>query len=187
MEVAMTTAFRQGAAQGLFHDLVCDAERQARIELPHMVEGYLVLTLLRHLNMHAARALYQTLAPRLAAIIDPRARASTGALRDTGDACLMLAGLFPEQAHRRHVNVGYFVDIGQTAYAKLAATDSGGSLFAELRTWFPGLIDVLQAIRGRERAFDAMSAYETWQATGSRQAGEQLPGVPIRTRQKQLI
>lgn len=183
----MTTTFRQGTAQGLFHDLVCDAEQHAHIELPHAVEGYLVLTLLRHLNIWAARTLYQTLAPRLAAIVNPRVRASTGTLRDTGDACLMLAGLFPEQAHRRHVNVGYFVDIGQSAYAKLADTDSSGSLFTELRAWFPGLIDVLQTIRSRERALDAMTAYETWQATGSRQAGKQLPGMPIRTDQEQLI
>lgn len=175
---------RQGRAEGLFHQLIREAEQTARVDLPHGVEGYLVMMLLRHLGMRESDALYATLATRLLAAL--RAGAS-GALRETGDACLMLAGLFPEQARRRHVSVGYFIGMGKTAYASLADAADEDDLFAALCEWFPGLVEVLHAVRRLEKDLDAMSAYETWQHTGSQAAAESLGGMPVRIRQERML
>ncbi len=173
---------RHGRGEALFHELVSRAQRRSRVRLPDMVEGYLVLTLLRHLGTEAAQALYQRLAPRLLA---GRVHGEPS-LRDTGDACLMLAGLFPEQAQRRHVSVGYFIRIGRTAYARLAAAGSGGELFAELCRWFPGLVNVLQAMRSEERELNLMAAFETWAATGNpdllRELTDAVPILPDQRR-----
>ena len=68
-----------------------------------------------------------------------------------GDECLLLAGLFPERAARKHVSVDYFVGIGQQAYQLLTHAHFkwlyDQALFAKLSKDFPNLISVLQAMR----------------------------------------
>jgi len=174
----------KGSREQLFAELVMQAEQRARLNLPHQLEGYLVLTLLRHLRIETAQALFECLAPRL---LCGRVRGEPS-LRDTGDACLMLAGLFPEQASRRHVNVGYFIGIGRSAYSRLAASSAGGPLFGELSEHFPELVGVLQAVRSEERKLSPLAAFETWQATGlADQLEEIVDGTPVRVRQTRLI
>ncbi|RME59481.1 hypothetical protein D6779_04190, partial [Candidatus Parcubacteria bacterium] len=72
-------------------------------------------------------------------------------------------------------------------YARLADERDADDLFAKLSEWFPGLVEVLHAVRRLERDLDAMSAYETWQHTGSRAAAESLGGMPVRIRQDRVL
>jgi hypothetical protein len=70
-------------------------------------------------------------------------------LRDVGDRCLLLAGLYPEQAERRLVSLSYFVDLGRNAYDQLAAHLKAGmaELYGQLARGFNELVLVLIEIR----------------------------------------
>jgi hypothetical protein len=70
-------------------------------------------------------------------------------LRDVGDRCLLIAGLFPRLANRRRVSTDYYIDLGRGAYAtaSVRAPRCERELFAELAQGFHSLVDVLAAIR----------------------------------------
>lgn len=75
-------------------------------------------------------------------------------LRDIGDKCLLFSGFYPEQAHRRLVNLEYFVNMGRGAYDQIAngthnsaEFNSLRELFAELSNNFINLLDVLQHVK----------------------------------------
>src|SRR5690606_29073482 len=71
-------------------------------------------------------------------------------LRDVGDRCLLVAGLFPDLAQRRRVSVDYFVDLGRGAYQAVAdaGRDAYAELFAHLAAGYRELVSVLRRIRG---------------------------------------
>lgn len=108
-------------------------------------------------------------------------------LRDVGDQCLLLAGLFPGTARRRRVGVTYFVDLGRTAYYDLAqALNQGaGQLFQALAAGFIALMDTLNAMRARP-AFESLTAleqFDLWAHSGSAAArrafAQHTDGTPI--------
>ena len=70
-------------------------------------------------------------------------------MQDIGDKSLLFSGLFPGLAEKRCVNVGYFIDIGKTAYANVSnySTANVTELFAELSQDFVLMMEVLQATR----------------------------------------
>lgn len=72
-------------------------------------------------------------------------------LRDVGDKSLLLSGLFPLVAKRKRVTVSYFIDLGQTAYSRLAnlveESSKNMELFLELCQKFERLAHVLHAMR----------------------------------------
>ncbi|MFZ3043784.1 MAG: hypothetical protein WA058_01610 [Minisyncoccia bacterium] len=71
----------------------------------------------------------------------------------TGDAALLLAGLYPERARRLHVSQTYFRFMGQAAYANLAAKlqvtghPTRGEFYNKVTKQFPVLEKVLNATR----------------------------------------
>lgn len=75
-------------------------------------------------------------------------------LRDLGDKCLLYAGFYPEQAHKRLVSFEYFVNMGRGAYEQIAVADTRLStfdglneLFSELSQNFVNLTDLLHQIK----------------------------------------
>jgi hypothetical protein len=64
------------------------------------------------------------------------------ALRDVGDQCLLVAGVFPHQAERRMVRLSYFVALGQSAYEQLSRFlgRSTAQLYGELSSTFVSLM-----------------------------------------------
>jgi hypothetical protein len=77
------------------------------------------------------------------------------ALRDVGDRCLLIAGLFPRLAERRRVGPDYYAAMGRSAYAGVAAATRAGYavLFAQLAQAFNGMRQVLLAL-GRQVGSD---------------------------------
>lgn len=73
------------------------------------------------------------------------------ALQTVGDKCLLLSGLFPEQAQRRRVDVNYYVQLGRQAYGILTTLSpyqrQQTHFFASLREAFVTLMNVLQSLR----------------------------------------
>ena len=129
--------------------------------------------------------------------------AAVTALRELGDKALYTSGFFRSSiAHHRAVSLDYYMEMGASAYQRLAralhsrapADPSGhkpmDAIFGELGRCFRLCSDLLQEVRFSVRAQtdDASDAavlalYEEWLATGSRAAAERLKAlgvVPLR-------
>lgn len=137
-----------GAAAELWQALIREACEGGGTTLDEAQESYLVFVLLRH--QRDARLL-----ARIHALewLDAQQRVGSvraDALRDVGDRCLLVAGLFPALAGRRRVSVDYFVDLGRGAYQGVAEAgrDAYADLFASLAGRYRELVAVLRAVRG---------------------------------------
>lgn len=143
----MTATIRRGTATQAWQDLVRDAAAHRGRALDETCESHLVFVLLRH--QRETRLLYRAHGIDWLDALHFAGTARTEALRDVGDRCLIVAGLFPELARRRHVSVDYYVDIGRAAYR--TAADSGrrayAALYEQLAVTFRELVQTLQAMR----------------------------------------
>lgn len=143
------SGIRQGAAAALWQAVIREALATRGAALDESQESYLVFVLLRHQRDERLLARIQALE-----WLDAQAqagRARTDALRDVGDRCLLVAGLFPALARRRRVDVDYFVDLGRGAYQGVAdaGRDAYAELFARLAGTYHELVATLQAVRGQ--------------------------------------
>ena len=151
--------------------LVVEAESQAAIQLPHDLEAYLVLLLSRFCQA-------DQLGDTVIALSFLEAQQASGHLRlsllhDVGDKCLLFAGLYPQLATRRRVNMQYFIQVGQTAYRLLGELKktSMGLLFADLSQGFVSLMDVLLYCRASsDFNLSPIEAWELWSETQSQYA-----------------
>lgn len=97
-------------------------------------------------------------------------------LRNVGDKCLLVSGLFPQLASQRHVKVSYFVNLGRAAYMQLQGGLSNAAvsnLYCAVSHNFVALMDVLQTIRQAGTGvpgIDHLQAYDLWHDTNSRYA-----------------
>ena len=136
-----------GVDTGLWHQLVRDGELQAREHLGEQSESYLVFTLMRH--HRDAPLAHRTMALELLDAMQASGRKREEELRDVGDRCLLLAGFYPELANRRCVSLGYFIDLGRSAYAQLGGELRAAlaGLYSALARDFDRLVRVLLAVR----------------------------------------
>lgn len=137
----------ESSACAQWQSLVVDAERACQRDLDETLESYLVFLLMRF----AERA---DVASAVIAMQYLRSCESTGSerierLRDVGDQCLLLCGLFPRRAERRLVRLSYFADLGQTAYHDLATCLRRGAatMYTQVAEGFLPLMQVMQAMR----------------------------------------
>lgn len=143
-----TDGWRDGSQLMLWQDLVIEGERQADIRLSEPVESYLVFVLMRHLR--DAPLAGRILALEWLQALEQMGRLRADALRDVGDRCLLIAGMFPKLAERRRVTPAYYADLGQGAYLGVAETARHGyaELFAELARAYRAMVQVLAAMVG---------------------------------------
>lgn len=184
----MSTIELQPSATALWHALVNDAEHAIDRQLDPELESYLVFLLMRYADRpEIARKVLAMdyLNGQLAVGVSRE-----GKLREVGDTCLLYSGLFPRQADRRRVQVGYFVDLGRSAYLQLAETSAAkvAEMYQRLSAAFVTLMDVLRTIRdfcAPDRWHDLLRLHEDWEQTGSRHAQRQLLNqlatLPVRT------
>lgn len=137
----------QGTQAELWQALVREGYERSGQVLEEMRESYLVFVLLRH--QRDAHLLARTQALEWL-----HAQAQTGslradALRDVGDRCLLIAGLYPALAERRRVSVEYFVDLGRGAYQGVAECSRAAyaALFEQLASSYRELVRALRAVR----------------------------------------
>ncbi len=74
-------------------------------------------------------------------------------MRQVGDHCLLVSGLFPERLLKKTITLDHLVNIGQNAYHAVANVDQPNHdphLFRNLSERFIGLMDVLH-IAGAKR------------------------------------
>ena len=105
-------------------------------------------------------------------------------LRDIGDQCLLLSGLYPERAEKRLVRVSYYVNMGRSAYHHISdnVQKSVAELYRQLAEAFVTLMDLLQTIREFSTPeLQPIQCLELWSDTGSQRAFGQLTkgSVPL--------
>lgn len=168
----MTRLVVEDSALAQWQSLVSDAGRMTDCTLDADLESYLVFTLSRFVAEPAA--LSRVVAMEFLRAIDRQGRERRDSLRDVGDQCLLICGLFPEQASRRMVQLGYFVDLGRSAYRELAAMMQHGyaDLYDNLSRGFLHLLEVLFAMRCMrdDPGLQPVVAMHIWEHTGSRVA-----------------
>ncbi len=160
--------------------LVCEAEERSYCHLNEEQESYLVFLLMRFFKHPAVGAQPMALDYLRSQTLSGQLRDDL--LRDVGDQCLLLSGLFPKRAERRRVRLSYFVDLGRSAYDQLSGSQPGGMgrLYRDLAEGFVNLMDVLRAVRRLDKAspwLEPLEAMDLWQDTGSRLAWRSLRAV----------
>lgn len=174
-----------GTQTALWHGLVRDAEAKAARSLDEELESYLVFTLMRH--QEDASLGRSTVALAWLESLLGQGRQREQGLRDVGDQCLLIAGLFPELADRRRVPLSYFQDLGQDAYSHLGARALGGlaQLYRHLASAFAELVRVLFELRRLASdaiALDPALAYGWCESRGRivpERAAEMFPGAVV--------
>lgn len=143
----MFETFRNGAPVELWQALVQEAYERTGCRLDESSESYLVFVLLRYQADHLLLSHVQGVDWLQAQELAGRAR--TDALRDVGDRCLLVAGLFPGLAERRQVSVDYFITIGRSAYQGVAdaTRQAYAQLYVQLARAYRELVRTLNAMR----------------------------------------
>ncbi len=151
--------------------LVQSAGDTCGTRLDEPVEAYLVFMLMR-LSERADLGRHALALDYLAGMQESER------LRDTGDECLIVCGLFPQRARRKRLPLGYFVDLGRGAYGALAdqGAASDAAPFDALAARFVTLMEVLQAMRPADQpqSPSPLDAAEIAEQTGSRAAWDRL-------------
>lgn len=166
----------------LWHDIVHDAEIQCDVHLEEEFESYLVFLMIRYTTK--PEIVKQIIATEFLMGMESKARLKHHILQEVGDKCLIFTGLFPKIAQKRHVQMGYFIKLGQSSYATISK--SKNDLYEGLAKQFVSLMDVLQTMRIYSKQYPdllPLEAYELWSETGSRRGLNVLKqythGIPL--------
>ncbi len=143
----MSDSLRQGYATELWQQLVQEGGSRCGTHLDEELESYLVFLLMRH--QRDAPLLGRVFALELLAAMELIGSQRIDELRDVGDRCLIVSGLFPEQAARSRVSAGYFESVGASAYLAAAeqARSTYAALFMRLAEAYAALVEVLGGVR----------------------------------------
>ena len=166
-------------ATALWHALVREGEQRAGRSLGEELESYLVFALMRHQG--DAPLAHRIMAIELLEALQEDGRQREHELRDVGDRCLLIAGLYPELAVRRRVPLSYFIELGQGAYERLSVElrAAWARLYAELSQAFAQLVRVLVEVRRASRSLSLPSALDG-HALALRAGSVLDPGLPGR-------
>jgi hypothetical protein len=165
-----------------WHTLVQEAEQDYGHHLNEAMQSYLVFTLMRFAKNQQLND--QPLALDYLSSHHLPKTLRNEKLRDIGDQCLLVSGLYPQSAAKRQLAVSYYVDMGRSAYHHISIVTQQGiaELYQQLAESFVLLMDLLQTIRQYSMpALQPIAAMELWQQTGSRAAFEQISesGMPV--------
>ncbi len=149
----------------LWHEAVKNAENRCAITLDDELEAYLISLLMRYSNK--PEMAQQVFAKSYLEAMQQQEKIRNVSLQNVGDQCLLFAGLFPQQAEKRHVTITYFVDLGRAAYSTISRT--ANDLFWILSMQFVALMDVLQSIPEKPVLLP-LEAYDQWEKLGSKRA-----------------
>jgi hypothetical protein len=129
------------------------AQERAGYTFTDELESYLIITL-DHYTSHA-ELINEVLALEFLQHANLKSSQSCSQMRTLGDHCLILSGLFPENAQQKNVSLNYFISLGKGCYSLLSdAPDQlsrvNSDIFIELSANFIGLMDILHHMRKLE-------------------------------------
>lgn len=165
-----------------WHTLVHEAEQDYGCQLDEAMQSYLVFTLMRFAKNQQLNTKALALDYLNSHQLSGKLRSEQ--LRDVGDQCLLVSGLYPQSAEKRQVGATYYVDLGRSAYHHISTITQQGvaELYQQLAESFILLMDLLQTIRQYSSpAMQPMAALDLWNQTSSRAAFEQISdtGMPV--------
>jgi hypothetical protein len=165
--------------QDYFRELVTGVFTSQHILTQPETEFYLVNLL--HQFMSADRLQDQPLAILLKQAFEETCPTTQTALfRNIGDLSLYMAGFFQDSFNRKLVDVDYYIDIGGSAYQRVASSFQEALLkkvYKELADKFGVFVDVLAEISEKtspKTEKDLLRLYELWMRTGSERAAKAL-------------
>jgi hypothetical protein len=168
-EAAMSSIVIEPTSTAQWQCLVSEAEAAADLRLDETLESYLVFTLMRFTQR--PELLGSVMALEFLDGLNQAGHQQHEQLRDVGDKCLLVSGLFPHNARRRLVSIGYFVNLGRSAYQQLH--DKLHNFYGQLAEDFVPMMDVLHAVREMNKTaqrLDLLDAFQLWEESGSRHA-----------------
>jgi len=181
MERRTDVVLREQTPVEYFKELVESSLSRQHVQAGDLTAYYLVNLLCQYVRLDAAfHAEHgEPLAVRLARALQTAGIEQRTRLRSLGDFSLFTAGFFSDSFRRRHVDVDYYVSMGEYAYGSLsrAAEDAFREVFAELSRKFVGFSDVLADVSERTGLTsnnDLLRLYEKWLRTGSERDGQRL-------------
>jgi hypothetical protein len=137
-----------------FREMVSDAISHRRLEVQEVTEFYLVNLLAGFLEKErlwvedaGGVPREEPLALILLRALQSDRRTRTATLRRLGDTALFVSGFFGDSLARTHVDVDYYIAMGERAYGSLAETERGlDDLYGELAARFPVFVDLFAEI-----------------------------------------
>jgi hypothetical protein len=162
-----------------FRDLVEAAMRRQRVEVGELTSFYLVNLLAGNVHRTPSGDDDEALGIRFVKALQSGGAAQRTGLRSVGDTSLFITGFFSDSLNRSLVDVDYYMQLGERAYASLAQCggETFGDVFDELASKFNALVDVLTEVSEQSAMTtntDLLRVYERWLRTRSARAGAQL-------------
>lgn len=151
--------------------LILEAEQACAVNLNEETESYLVFLLMRFIEK--PQMVSSVLGLEFLEGSQDFSHAREEKLRDVGDKCLLLSGLFPGRAEHRCVDISYFIKLGQAAYLTLSDQSSLAALYVQLCQKFVAMTEVLQTTReliDGKPALTPLQAYSLWRDVQSKHA-----------------
>jgi hypothetical protein len=165
----MSELILQPTAAAEWQSLVQEAEKRGNFTLSEDLESYLTFLLMRFTQKPEMAK--SVLALEFLNGLEETGYQRMEKLRDVGDKCLLVSGLFPGRAEKRRVRISYFVELGQNAYATLGQSQQKyARLYVLLQESFIVLMDTLHVIRGLsggDQCLTPLQAQELWVDTAS--------------------
>jgi hypothetical protein len=163
-----------------FKELVESSLARQHVQAGDLTEYYLVNLLCQYVRLDSTSEVDygEPLAVRLARALQTGGVEQRTRLKNLGDFSLFTAGFFSDSIKRQHIDVDYYVSMGEYAYGSLSrAEDAFREVFAELSSKFVGFSDVLADISERTTLTsnnDLLRIYEKWLRTGSHRDSQKL-------------
>lgn len=171
--------------QAFFHELITEAMEQQKLTVRAETEFYLVnllnqFMLAENLTQEPLALLLKT------ALEEPHPAKRSDQFRRVGDLSLYVAGYFQDSLNRKLVDVDYYIEMGGSAYVRVASQVEERSMRAtydELAEKFPRFVDVLAQVSEKTQAprteKDLLRLYDIWVKTKSERAAKQLQEAGI--------
>ena len=164
-----------------FRELVESAMQNQRVSANELTSFYDVnlLGAFVHLDRSPAAGEDEALGIRLARAMQTAGIAQRDGLRKVGDLSLFISGFFSDSLNRSLVDVDYYIQLGEYAYASLArqGDEALGEVFDELSGKFGVFVDILGEVSERSALTsnaDVLRLYEKFLRTKSRRSGDLL-------------
>lgn len=160
-----------------FRELVLAAMQHQQVCAGELTSFYLVNLLATFIHRDGGSD--EPIGVRFVRALQSAGAEQRGDLKRVGDLSLFISGFFADSLTRTLVDVDYYIQIGEAAYASLARSGDApfGEVFDELSGKFPAFVDVLGEVSERSSLSsnaDLLRLYEKWLRTGSRRSGDLL-------------
>jgi len=161
-----------------FKELVETAVEHQHLAVRDSTSFYLVNLLTGFVHHDRPSSIEEPLGIRFARALQAGGSRQRDGLREVGDLSLFISGFFADSLTRAYVDIDYYIQLGENAYASLACCERAlGDVFDELAAKFTGCVEVLTEVSEPSALTsntDVLRLYERWMRTRSRRSEELL-------------